>query len=113
MLNRSNQLRAGEISVDSVSLAGRSILIVEDEPLIALNIAESFHNAGASVMTAHRLQDVIAADPLLEQDAQKRVAGEVSANKGHDHEARDAQSWHGQGRRGAMRHIVRASVGIG
>jgi DNA-binding response OmpR family regulator len=37
--------------------AGRSILIVEDEPLIALDIAEGFRNAGASVMTARQLQD--------------------------------------------------------
>ena len=38
-------------------LAGRSILIVEDEPLIALDIAEGFQNAGASVFSAHNLQD--------------------------------------------------------
>ena len=29
-------------------LAGRSVLIVEDEPLIALDIAEGFRRAGAS-----------------------------------------------------------------
>ena len=38
-------------------LSGRSILIVEDEPLIALDIVENFRNAGASVMAAHRLSD--------------------------------------------------------
>jgi len=38
-------------------LAGRSILIVEDEPLIALDIAEGFQNAGASVFSGHNLQD--------------------------------------------------------
>jgi DNA-binding response OmpR family regulator len=38
-------------------LAGRSILIVEDEPLIALDIAEGFRRAGASVLSAHNLQD--------------------------------------------------------
>ena len=38
-------------------LAGRSILIVEDEPLIALDIAEGFRSAGASVLSAHNLQD--------------------------------------------------------
>ena len=31
----------------STSLAGRSILIVEDEPLIALEIVTAFQNAGA------------------------------------------------------------------
>jgi DNA-binding response OmpR family regulator len=41
----------------SVSLAGCSILVVEDEPLIALDIVEGFRNAGASVMTAHQLRD--------------------------------------------------------
>lgn len=41
----------------SESLAGRSILIVEDEPLIALDIAEGFRAAGASVTTAHQLRD--------------------------------------------------------
>src|SRR6185503_19567838 len=38
-------------------LSGRSILIVEDEPLIALDIVENFRNAGASVIAAHRLSD--------------------------------------------------------
>ena len=38
-------------------LSGRSILIVEDEPLIALDIVAGFRNAGASVITAHRLCD--------------------------------------------------------
>jgi DNA-binding response OmpR family regulator len=43
--------------VGSVSLAGSSILIVEDETLIALDIAEGFRKAGASVMMAHQLQE--------------------------------------------------------
>jgi DNA-binding response OmpR family regulator len=38
-------------------LSGRSILVVEDEPLIALDIVENFRNAGASVIAAHRLSD--------------------------------------------------------
>src|SRR5262245_55586767 len=41
----------------AVSLAGRSELIVEDEPLIAINIVECFRDAGASVMTARGLRD--------------------------------------------------------
>jgi|SRR6185503_3445390 len=40
-----------------VHLAGHSILVVEDEPLIALHIAECFRAAGASVFTAHNLRD--------------------------------------------------------
>jgi hypothetical protein len=38
------------------SLAGRSVLIVEDE-LIALDIVDCFRKAGASVFIAHKLED--------------------------------------------------------
>ena len=38
-------------------LAGRAVLIVEDEPLVALDIAESFRKAGASILTASKVQD--------------------------------------------------------
>jgi hypothetical protein len=35
---------------DSIlSFAGRTLLIVEDEPLIALDVANTFENAGAKV----------------------------------------------------------------
>ena len=37
-------------------LAGRPILIVEDEPFIALDIADSFESVGAVVMTAFSLE---------------------------------------------------------
>jgi DNA-binding response OmpR family regulator len=36
-------------------LSGRSILVLEDEPLIALDIAESLKSAGANVITAGQL----------------------------------------------------------
>jgi DNA-binding response OmpR family regulator len=39
------------------ALSGYSILIVEDEPLIALSIAQSLTSAGASVFSAHNLHD--------------------------------------------------------
>jgi CheY-like chemotaxis protein len=39
--------------VDNLSLAGRSVLVVEDEPVIALDIVECFQRAGASVFSAH------------------------------------------------------------
>jgi DNA-binding response OmpR family regulator len=39
----------------SASLAGCSILVCEDEPLIALDIANAFSNAGARVVTASSL----------------------------------------------------------
>jgi len=38
-------------------LAGHAVLIVEDEPLVALDIAESFRRAGASILTASKVQD--------------------------------------------------------
>jgi DNA-binding response OmpR family regulator len=42
---------------EAVALAGHTILIVEDEPLIALAIVEDFTAAGASVHTAYNLCD--------------------------------------------------------
>ena len=41
--------------METVSLFGRSVLIVEDEPLIALDIALEFEKVGAFVLTAHSL----------------------------------------------------------
>jgi len=38
-------------------LRGRAILVVEDEPLIALDITDSFRLAGASVYSARSVQD--------------------------------------------------------
>jgi len=38
-------------------LRGRSILVVEDEPLIALDIVDCFRQAGASVYSAQNLRD--------------------------------------------------------
>ena len=48
-------------------LVGRSILIVEDEPLIALDIRRSFEAAGARVVVMRTLQTALAAveDPNL------------------------------------------------
>ena len=41
--------------MQSTSLAGRSILILEDEPLIALDIAEAFARAGAVIVPARSM----------------------------------------------------------
>jgi DNA-binding response OmpR family regulator len=48
-------------------LAGRSILIVEDEPMIALDIAHSLESAGARVLISRELADALvkAEDPDL------------------------------------------------
>jgi CheY-like chemotaxis protein len=43
----------------NTSLAGCSILIVEDEPLIALDIAQAFERAGAVVLNARTLVDAV------------------------------------------------------
>lgn len=40
-------------------LAGRSILVVEDEPLIAMDVAHSLQTAGASVSVARTLSDAL------------------------------------------------------
>ena len=46
--------------MNSASLAGRVILICEDEPLIAIDIANAFTDAGARVVTARSLRDALA-----------------------------------------------------
>ena len=51
--------------MNSTSLTGRSILIVEDEVLIALDIANAFERAGAKVATTSTLRE---ANELVEQD---------------------------------------------
>ena len=45
--------------MQSTSLAGRSILIVEDEPLIALDIVYAFEKAGAVPFSARTLAEAI------------------------------------------------------
>ena len=40
-------------------LDGRLILVAEDEPLIALNIRQTFEDEGASVITALTLKDAL------------------------------------------------------
>ena len=40
-------------------LAGRSILVVEDEPLIAMDVAQGLQTAGASVSVARTLSDAL------------------------------------------------------
>jgi DNA-binding response OmpR family regulator len=41
-------------------LVGRSILVVEDEPLIAMDVAQGFTTAGAFVSVARTLSDALA-----------------------------------------------------
>ena len=56
--------------MNSPSLAGRLILVCEDEPLIAMDIADAFTEAGARVVTARLLQDaLVAAENVLQSAA--------------------------------------------
>ena len=43
------------------TLSGRTVLIVEDEPLIAIDLGQSFEDAGASVTIVGCLSDALAA----------------------------------------------------
>jgi DNA-binding response OmpR family regulator len=54
-------------TMTSSSLAGRMILVVEDEPLIALDLIEGLKAAGASVCGAHSVREglVLAERPDL------------------------------------------------
>jgi DNA-binding response OmpR family regulator len=45
--------------MEGTSLAGRSILIVEDEPLIALDIVDAFKRVGAVTVSARTLAEAI------------------------------------------------------
>jgi DNA-binding response OmpR family regulator len=53
--------------MESSTLRGRSILIAEDEPLIALDIAEAFEAAGAAIVvtsTVHHALELVEHDGL-------------------------------------------------
>jgi len=45
--------------MDRFALSGRSILIVEEEPLIALQLEEQLHRAGARVVGACELREAL------------------------------------------------------
>ena len=47
------------------TLVGRSILVVEDEPLIAMDIVAEFESRGAQVMQTHSLKEAL---KLIEAD---------------------------------------------
>ena len=47
--------------MERASLAGRLILICEDQPIIAIDIANAFTEAGARVLTASSLRDALSA----------------------------------------------------
>jgi DNA-binding NtrC family response regulator len=47
------------MSLPNSALAGRSVLIVEDEPLIALEVHAAFNAAGASIISAADTQEAL------------------------------------------------------
>ena len=51
--------------MESPTLSGRSILIAEDEPLIALDIAQAFEDAGAEIVVTSTLHHALV---LVEHD---------------------------------------------
>jgi CheY-like chemotaxis protein len=51
--------------MQGLNLAGRSILIVEDEPLIALDVAQAFEKAGARVAKTNLYREALT---LIESD---------------------------------------------
>jgi DNA-binding response OmpR family regulator len=45
--------------MDSLALTGRSILVIEEETLVALQLEEQLHRAGAKVVGARRLREAL------------------------------------------------------
>ena len=66
--------------MQSTSLAGRSILIVKDEPLIALDVCAAFEKVGAVVVVARTLADAIR---LVEQDGLSAAVLDFGLGDGH------------------------------
>ena len=60
---------AGKLPMHDQVLAGRSVLLVENEVLIALDIRTSFENAGASVIEAMTLKRALEAIDTTTLDA--------------------------------------------
>ena len=50
-------------------LAGRSVLLVEDEAMIALDVGECFKDAGASIVEAHNIKQALKAIQTSKIDA--------------------------------------------
>ena len=72
----------------SFALSGRSILVVEEEPLVALQLEEHFHRAGARVLAAEKLHEALhlaehpalaaAVNLRLGSDSTKRVCNRLA-----------------------------------
>jgi DNA-binding response OmpR family regulator len=75
--------------MNSPALSGRSILLVEEEPVVALQLEEHFRRAGAKVYAASKLKDAVhlAEHPALSaavvnlqlgSDSTRRVCGRLA-----------------------------------
>ena len=64
-------------------LAGRVILVIEDEPLIAIDIQQAFEDAGAKTMTARTLAAALLAaeDPDLSAAIVDHVLGDGDSSE--------------------------------
>jgi DNA-binding response OmpR family regulator len=72
--------------MSNASLAGCSILICEDEPLIALGIADAFSRAGARVLKVRSLAQAFI---VIEDDAPSAVILDHALSDGESSEFRD------------------------
>ena len=62
--------------MDRLALSGRSILVVEEEPLVALQLEEQLHRAGAKVLAARKLHEALRnwpEVPVVSKPADSRV----------------------------------------
>jgi CheY-like chemotaxis protein len=49
----------GQLGLPMVTFSGQRVLVIEDEPFVALDITQSFEKAGAHVRAAHTLKDAL------------------------------------------------------
>jgi DNA-binding response OmpR family regulator len=73
-------------TMSKASLAGCSILICEDEPLIAIDIADAFSNMGARVVTVRSLAQAFI---VIEEDAPSAVILDHALSDGESSQLRD------------------------
>ena len=52
-------MRASGVRVDTLPLVGRSVLIVEDEPLVAYEVEDNLRAAGAKTVAARHLEHAL------------------------------------------------------
>jgi hypothetical protein len=69
--------------MESCTLSGRSILIAEDEPLIALDIAEAFKRVGAAIVVTSTVQHALV---LVEHDDLSAYRGRAPTAKAKTNE---------------------------